>query len=268
MTLIELVVVLGIVGALVALLLPAVMKARETALRLSSMNQMKQIILATHNFASTRNDDLPSMDGNPRSANPSSPILLALLPFVDQDPAYRELQETSQLPPTIKLYLSPADPTASAVTDPVSSYAANAVVFQGRPRLPATFRDGTSNTIAFAEHYAHKCGETSFEYVVGMGAFMQSHRPTFADKNSGDIYPITKGKPPQSVGSRPDFNITFQAAPKLGECLSIVAQTPHRGGMIVALGDGSVRTLSPGMSATTYWGAVTPAGGEVLGADW
>jgi hypothetical protein len=38
--------------------------------------------------------------------------------------------------------------------------------------------------------------------------------------------------------------------------------------MLVARGDGSVRTLSPGMSETTYWAAVTPAGGEVAGPDW
>jgi hypothetical protein len=35
-----------------------------------------------------------------------------------------------------------------------------------------------------------------------------------------------------------------------------------------ALGDGSVRILSPQMSVTTFWGAVTPAGGEVSGKDW
>jgi hypothetical protein len=38
--------------------------------------------------------------------------------------------------------------------------------------------------------------------------------------------------------------------------------------MLVALVDGSVRGLSPGIQPETYWAAVTPAGGEVLGADW
>jgi hypothetical protein len=45
-------------------------------------------------------------------------------------------------------------------------------------------------------------------------------------------------------------------------------QTPHRIGMFVALLDGSVRRLAPGISPTTFWAAVTPAGGEVLGSDW
>ena len=38
--------------------------------------------------------------------------------------------------------------------------------------------------------------------------------------------------------------------------------------MFVALLDGSVRRLAPGISPTTFWAAVTPAGGEVLGSDW
>ncbi|HEV3236122.1 MAG TPA: H-X9-DG-CTERM domain-containing protein, partial [Gemmataceae bacterium] len=42
----------------------------------------------------------------------------------------------------------------------------------------------------------------------------------------------------------------------------------HTGTMNVALGDGSVRGLSTGMSGVTWWAACTPAGGEVLGSDW
>jgi len=45
-------------------------------------------------------------------------------------------------------------------------------------------------------------------------------------------------------------------------------QTPHRIGTLVALVAGSVRQIAPGISPTTFWAAVTPAGGEVLGSDW
>jgi prepilin-type processing-associated H-X9-DG protein len=46
------------------------------------------------------------------------------------------------------------------------------------------------------------------------------------------------------------------------------ATSPHTGGINVGMGDGSVRTLGQGISGQTFYNAVTPAGGEVLGPDW
>ena len=82
-------------------------------------------------------------------------------------------------------------------------------------------------------------------------------RATFADKSLDDVVP-----------GNPVPNETFQVMPSLADCNPRVAQTPHANGMLVALADGSVRTLAPGISPATYWGAVTPNGGEVLGNDW
>jgi hypothetical protein len=50
-------------------------------------------------------------------------------------------------------------------------------------------------------------------------------------------------------------------------CDPTLASTPHQV-MQVALVDGSVRSVAPDISGTTWWAAITPDGREVLGPDW
>lgn len=279
-TLMEVLVVICILAVLLGLLLPAVQKVREAALRAQSMNNLRQIALALQNYASDYEGGLPSLDGKRGGIPKRGSVFDEILPYIEQGAIYRQVWANPGTITPVKVYMSPADPTIDSITlqHGLSSYAANAQAFIGSPSLTRTFSDGTSNTILFAEHYSTCAGDT-FNYATSQyGGTDSVRRASFADggpltslfreQNYGDAYPVTSGSPPLSVGCYKDTNVTFQAAPKVSKCTSLFAQTPHPSGMLVSLADGSVRTLAPGISKTTYWGAVTPSGGEILGNDW
>jgi hypothetical protein len=65
----------------------------------------------------------------------------------------------------------------------------------------------------------------------------------------------------------PPSGVPFQVNPPANQCIWQVPVSTHPV-MIVGLGDGSVRTVSPSISLTTWWSACVPDDGGVLGSDW
>jgi prepilin-type N-terminal cleavage/methylation domain-containing protein len=106
-TLIELLVVIAIIAILIGLLLPAVQKVREASARMSCQNNMKQLVLAGHNYYSAEGN-FPSgflatsspgtVSGwralaphNPSHFAPGWSVFTLLLPYVEQDNLFRQI---------------------------------------------------------------------------------------------------------------------------------------------------------------------------------
>ena len=94
-TLIELLVVIAIIAILVSLLLPAVQQAREAARRSACQNNLKQLGLAFHNYASTYKVFPSGSGGSTTPHGPSNEGFLSafppLLPFLDQGAMWTQM---------------------------------------------------------------------------------------------------------------------------------------------------------------------------------
>ena len=288
-TLIELLVVIAILAVLIGLLLPAIQKVREAAGRMQSLNNLRQIGLGLHQIADIQQGELPSYVGN--LYGPFGEIL----PFVEQEALYRQIKSDNssfhidtEYVSRVTIYINPLDPSFgysnTAFTPmhlarpklefdhlPITSYALNALLFLENAHLNK-LRDGTSNTIWLTEHYAFNCSNTTFLYCSCFSSNWQPWQPGLfafpAGKgrpSPGDYVPMTSGNPPVSVAVG---NVTFQVRPRVDQCDPRQPNASLAAGLQVGMADGSVRVLHTGIAPATFWGLVTPAGGEVLGGDW
>jgi prepilin-type N-terminal cleavage/methylation domain-containing protein/prepilin-type processing-associated H-X9-DG protein len=256
-TLFELLVVLALLVVLLGLLLPAVQKVREAAARISCDNNLKQITLATINCADANVGKLPPAMGTYLNATSDGTLFFNILPYIEQDNLYQvggdgkgnfSSWNNSVYAATIRTYICPSDGSGGQqhLYDgwlATSSYAANFLAFGASgATYPASFPDGTSNTIMFAERY-QMCNQTPCAWAYG---------------GESDWAPA--------------FNYSsvakFQAQPGQTLCSAALAQGIHPGGIQVAMADGSVRAVQNSITPQTWYWACTPAGGEVLGSDW
>ncbi|MDB5309864.1 MAG: putative major pilin subunit [Gemmataceae bacterium] len=283
-TLIELLVVIAIIAILIGLLLPAVQKVREAAARTTSQNNLKQIALACQSCGDAYMGAMPPLvSANSLGFASTGPFANApgnlhffLLPYIEQQPLYNQgFNPTSTA--VVKPFVATLDSTSSGGVVQANgnagagNYAANTLVFAnatsvtntttptytinsfyGRPTMPATFTDGTSNTVLFAEKKG-SCttgpGGSTWAAITG-GA--TGYVPAFHTV----------------IGTAMPISLPQQQTTPATACDATLAHFLSVGGCQVSLADGSVRAVSPGVSLTTWASALTPAGGEVLGSDW
>ena len=291
-TLVELLVVIGIIAVLLALLVPAIQKVRSAAARVQSLNNLKQMSLACQNFHDV-NGTLPPAQGARRPGQGViGPVHFHILDFIEQGPVLKNAESprgfarwdvNGTLGKVIPTYLSPSDPSATngqgnfGARWGLASYAYNFQVFGngnlarspdvalgnpnttniafwfGGTRLVA-IQDGTSNTIMFAEKIA-QCGRW-LGPVDGASLWsceFNQRRPGFA----------INGAAANSTGP----GSMFQVAAKPATCDWNLASTTSSTAILVALCDGSARSLAASTAPAIWWSAHQPNDGGDLG-DW
>jgi hypothetical protein len=176
-----------------------------------------------------------------------------------------------------RMFMCPADPTArqnSVCTNgwAGASYGANFLVFANQyPEnkndpdglggsvtkgnwgakviIPASFPDGTSRTVLFAEKFL-ACGDGTAEgaYTSGTAWAWANHNSRFA--------PAVAMESPWNDGTK------FQVLPKASACDWRYAQSGHPEGMNIAAADGSACYLRKSVSRYAYQCAMEPNDGQ------
>ena len=280
-TLVELLVVITIIGVLIALLLPAVQAARESARRMSCSNNLKQIGLAMHMHHDAKNrlpDGWTGYDatsGSPLYNGPTGWGWAArLLPYLEQSGAYDGLMHVDL-----------------AVTDAQNQLARETAlaVFRcpsdtGEPFCDlGGYRAATSNYVGvFGSIELHEAVENAAAnggQCLGDGVFFHNSRLNFRDIRDGlsqtfmvgergvkeeqfystwvGVFPSAEHSPARVVG--------VAASPP-----NAVSDEPHNFSSFHPSGtqflscDGSVRLISENIETNVYHALCTRDGGEVI----
>jgi hypothetical protein len=297
-TVVELLIVLGIIAGVICLLVPLVRKAREQQARAECLDNLRRIGVGMHRCNDVIGHLPPTMgwlnDPAKTKNNSYGSVFWSLLPFVDEGTLFQRGAVVDDVDPArvtfvpwkvwdtpVKTYVCPADSTWTSGRQ--GSYLSNYLVFGGGnanwpdglargptrniwgvdhnfyggsnwgqyARIPATFQDGTSNTIAFSERFA-QCGDSCQAIWSWWGTTgSDCHLPSF-------------NTVPGSFG----HNMKFITPSSPSQCLWQMPAALHgASGIAVCMGDASTHLISPAIGTWTWAAICTPACGEACG-NW
>ena len=301
-TLIELLVVIAIIAILIALLLPAVQQAREAARRTQCKNNMKQIVLAMHNYHETHST-LP-FGWNTHGTGWHSMIL----PYIDQATMYNGLSFRESGPGNWgsggvnEVIVSNLIAAFRCPTMPIAEHVASN---SGIPsRVPASYRGNAGNESSSDDNSTILPPWTkSLEDLNQNGIFYACSRVKFRDILDGtsNTLMITEASTdPNFVKDGQGMDVWYMGSPQIDRCRcdggtggtefsefvsSAVAQinarfvaptthgrlmelaigSYHVGGVQVGLCDGSVRFLSENLDQGVHEALSTRSDGEIVG---
>jgi prepilin-type N-terminal cleavage/methylation domain-containing protein len=227
-TLVEFLVVVAIIGVLLALMLPAVRTPREAARRSQCKNNLKQILLALHNYHDQYQAFPPAwtVDASGRRLHSWRTLIL---PFADQVPLYERIDLSK-----------PWD-------DPVNAEAVK--------QTPSIYQCPSANLDP---------GQTAYLGMVGEGAFLRPATPRaiseITDGTSSTVAVIEVNKAQAVPWMAPrDADLAIFVG------LKSPTDSHHTGGGHVGMADGAVRFLSSNLEEQTRQSLATVAGGEEIG---
>ena len=286
-TLFQLLTVLAILAFGFALFMPGIAKMRIMAARAQSTNNLKQIVLAMYNH-NDATGMLPSgVDDNNFSASAK------LLPYIEQTQVYNLIKfdkpitddaNAAARKTVIATFLDPLDPIKSVHEDSgATNYLFNDQVFSlnSKAKIPNSFPDGTSNTIAIGETLKGDGGDKAVD-VKRQSVLLKKDALKGVKADTGESYwKENKNIAGDRCASWMDGRFlqgTFNGKLKLNDERPDVSCGGEGGvstlrsltdDILVGVADGSVRTVNAKkLTFITWTNALCPNDGNPLGPDW
>ena len=294
-TLVELLVVIAIIGILVALLLPAIQMARESARRAECSNNLKQIGLGLHMYHDTFRQLPPGWQafdpgtGQPHwFGEPGWSWAARILPYMEQTALYAD---------RIHLHLPITHPSnAEARETPIKIYRCPSDIGQdtfvlgsGNPPAPYVGSGGGFAPVRLATgNYVGVFGTEEFHHVCppplrceGDGTFFLNRGVRFADILDGLSTTLVVGERCSKRAPSTWVGMVTGGEHAPARICGVATYPPnseiepehyfhnfsslHPGGTQFLAADGSVKLLNESIDQQTYHALCTRAAGDVVG---